>query len=176
MNGPAGLKSIRMRRNSTHRVHGYRPANHFIMCLALEIGPGLVNYNLFIKGDAGQLSCNCLNLRSRYASYLCNRIRGIGFIHVGFCHLHEDRYGLATFFRFDKTFKVRLDTLFIDCSDCTGFLLNHLRCAVLIAQEQPMLITVRIVNHQPGRICVADQIIQIDFTSCEKLMNKGQNK
>ena len=57
-----------------------------------------------------------------------------------------------------------------------GGTVDHLRRAVIIAKEQPVIGRARIADHKPGGVGVAHQIVDIDLAGLHQLAHQRQDE
>ena len=57
-----------------------------------------------------------------------------------------------------------------------GGAVDHLRCAVIITKEQPVIGRARIADHQPRGVGVAHKIVDIDLAGLHQLAHQRQDE
>ena len=176
MDRPAGLKPVGMGRNAAHGMKADRPATHFFMHLAFPVCPFLFNYNLFFKGGLCQLIGNGFNLAGRNTGSLGNRIRAVFIIQIFIGHQAEYRTGAPAIFQCDACAHLGRDGFLAIATGLASFFIPDKGIALGIAGEQAIICPARIIDHQPGRIGVAAEIINIHLARPHQFMDKSQDK
>ena len=144
-------------------MHRYRPANHFFMAFALPIGPGLFDGDLFGKGSLGQIRRQLPDTRCRNTNSIRHCFRRIGIIKIGLGHQHKGRHRNTAIGQLDLALQMTFRASRIMRYSLAGGAVDHLRLAISIAQEQPVIRLAGVANDQPGCIRITAEIININI-------------
>ena len=144
-------------------MHRHRPPNHFFMTLALPVCPWLFDGDLFGKGSLGKISRQLFDPWCRNANFISHSFWCIGIIKIGFGHQHKSWNSDTAFGQFDFALQMTARTSHIMGNRFAGFAIKNLRLAIGVTQKQPIIRLARITDHQPWRVCISAEIININI-------------
>ena len=167
MQAAAGLKAIGMGRYATHGVKGHRAANHLIMLIAAEIGPGLVKLEGLIKGNAGQICSDGPDPICGNPAALRHVFRRIVIRQITLGQMLEHRA-----MPFIGGGQIWRDALGVKGHRLSAFAVNNQQLAICAAQQHAFVRPLGAV-HQCRRIGQLSKVIQIHFASFKQQMHHG---
>ena len=176
MQRTAGLEAVGMRGNPAHRMHRDRAADHLVMLFAFPVGPWLVDDHLAGEGGLGKVSGKLADARGTDADLRSHRFRRIIIGEIGVGHQHEGRNSHAAALHLDLALQRRLHRRIAVRRRLAGGAVDHLRRAVIITKEQPVIGRARIADHQPGGVGVAHKIVDIDLAGLHQLAHQRQDE
>ena len=174
--GAAGMEAVGMGGDAAHGMHGDGAADHLLVPPSGPVGPGYVEGDFLLEGGMGDLGSEPLDCRGIEASLFGNGIRRIGWVEIPFGQQFEGRNGFPAVRQDMFAGEIRRNVCFQRGDHCAAALVEGERAALGIAGEQAVIGGARILDHQPGRVRVAHQIVQIDFAGAQQLMHQRQNE
>ena len=176
MQRAAGMEAVAVRADAAHGVEADWATDHFLMAVAVGIGPRLLDANLVIEGRLGQLAGNAANGVGRNATAFGDPIRRILRIEVAFNDALEHRHGLAAIGKRDFANDHRLDAGGVCQHAAVRSPIKAQRIAVGITCKQPVIGGTRIVDHQPVRIAVSHQVIEVDAVGTQQFVDQRKGE
>ena len=175
MQRAAGLEAVGMGRNPAHGVEGHGPTRHCLVLFAAEVGPCVVKFKGFVKGDAGDFGGDRFDLAGFDTAAVSNHFGCILWIKVAFGHFMEDRMMRHTLGAV-AAIKVRFDAFLVKRGQLAGFAVDDQFLAIFVTHQQTVFGGCFITVHQNRRIGVLCKVGQIDLARLHQLMNEGENE
>ncbi len=170
MNGAAGVKAVRVGRDAAHRVHGHRPADHARVALPGPVGPGLLDHHLLLEGGMSELGGDSADGCGGDARPLGDRSRRIGGIEAAAREDLEHRDRAPSVPERQGAVKGGSQRPRHHRQDLAALPVEGEGTAFAVAGEQPVLGRARGLDHQPGGVGVAAEIVEIDPARLEQLV------
>ena len=172
----AGLEAVGVRRNPAHGVEGDRAADHGLVPLAPEVGPGLVDDDFLFKGRMRQLGRQPPDGHGRHAGSLGCGFRRVGGVEVALGQQHEHRLVCLPLRIGPRLAQFGLHPGFVPGLERAAAPVEHQRLTVIIAQEQAEISALGVALHQIARVGVAAEVVQIDLPRLEQLVHQREDE
>ena len=171
----AGLEPVRMRRDAAHCMERDRTATHRIVPPSGPIGPRDRQLDLLLERGLGDLGGEPPYRRSRDATGLRHRLGRIARVEIAFRHQlkHRDRASAVGQRSFAD--QARLGPRRHRARQ-RARPFEHQGLAGLVAREKPVIGRTRGLDHQPGGVGVAHQVVRIDPVGLEQFVDQRQDK
>ncbi len=169
---PAGLKAVGVGRDTAHGMHGHRPAGSVVVTAAGVVGPGNVERDLLLEGGLRQLARDAPDDVGGNSGR-CGRLVGTVFVgEVSFGDQRERRPHASAIRQFERADQRRrnIDTCGIDRA--VARLVECKRLALVVPRKQTVVCPAGIVDHQPGCIGVANQVVEVDLLCTQQFVDQ----
>ena len=202
--GATGVEAVAMRADAAHRMHRHRARTHRLVPSSVRIGPGDRQFERLVEGGFGQFARDAADGVRRNAAAFGNGIRRVLRIEIALGEQMEDRQRLAAVGQRHFADHGRRNvgsvggrTGSLPCSQGrvgVGWIVLHdnplpasplqgrgrsnsaQRAAFCITKKQSIVGATRIADHQPMRIGVAHQVIEIDAIGLQQFVDQGEGK
>ena len=174
--GAAGLKPVGVGRDAAHRVHRHRPADEAVVTAAGPVGPRRLDHDLLGEGGVGQLGGQPADRRRGDTGAGGNRVRCVLRIEVALGHELEHRHCRATVGQRVGAGQRRRDVGRQGADNGLVLLIPGERAVGVVAREQAVARAAGLAAHQPGRIRVADQVVEVDLARGQQRVDQGQDQ
>ena len=171
------LEAVGMGRDPAHGVERHRPADEAVMPLAVHVGPGLVDEDRLVEGDAGDLGGQPADRRGGNAGFGRDRLRRIFRIEIFFGQQLERRHGQAA------VVKLRSGPTAPAARPCVP---TGTTRSVTVSKtsglpsasraNSPCSAVAGRIDHQPGRVGIAHQIVDIDLPRLQQFVDDRQDQ
>ena len=171
------LEPVGMGRQAAHGMERHRPADEALVALAVHVGPWLLDDDRLVEGDAGDLGRKAADGGGGDAGLGRDRFRRVFFGRgifrraTGTTARQNGRPASST--RPESAGRAPLRA---DGHDLLGHGLVDQRPALGVAREQPVVGRAGRVDHQPGGIGIADQIVDVDLARLEQFMDDREDQ
>ena len=172
MQDAAGVEAIGVGGDAAHGVHAHRPAHHLLMPAAEPVGPGNVERDLLLERRMRQLGGDPPNGRRRNSRLLLRPLGRVLGRDKAFGHELEHRNRLAVIGETEAARQRQAFILAKRAHQLARTLVEAERIAGVVAREQAVVLCTRIPDHQPRRIGVARQIVEIDLLGLQQLVHQ----
>ena len=160
------LEAVGMGRDAAHGVEGDRPADEAVMPLAVHVGPWLLDGDRLVEGDAGDLGGKPADRLGGDAGLGRDRLRRVFRVEISFGKQLEGRHARSARRRAGSGPKAPAARPCVaDRHDALGDRLEDQRLAVGVAGEQAVVGRARRIDHQPGRVGIAHEIVDVDLAA-----------
>ena len=176
MDRAAGVKSVRMGRDATHRVHRDGAADHLVLLAPGPVGPFDVEHDFLVERGLGQFGGDAPDMVGGDAGPQSRHLGTVSRIHIAVGHDLERRHGFAPVDQGKLADHRRGDARQSCIGDLAGILVPAQRLAVGPAGEQSVIGGAGIADHQPRRIGVAHQIVEIDLVGMEQFVDQRHDE
>ena len=190
MQRAAGVKTVRMRGDAAHRMHRHRPADHFGVFAPVRIRPALRQADFLPERDVGDFGGDAADRVCAHAAFGSDRVRSVLRAKKSFGHQLERGNGVAPVGQGEFADDQRRDANSIRALDLEALpfkgragvrgdsesACRAQRVAVRIAREQAVIRRARIAHDQMMRICILDQIIEIDPVVVQQFVDQRADK
>ena len=171
------LEAVGMGRDAAHGMERHRPADEAVMPLAVHVGPGLVDEDRLVEGDAGDLGGKPADRRRRRRRSRPRRPRA----HISDRGIFRRAAGTTAPRSARRRARsgptapaarpsCRRDTARSVTVSKTSGLPSPSRA------NRPWSAVARRVDHQPGRVGVAHQIVDIDLARLEQFVDDREDQ
>ena len=171
----AGLEAVGMGRDPAHRVKADRAAHHLGMFLAAEIGPFLIDLDGLVESDLRKLRGNGADAVGADAATLFHGLWRIFVRQVAVGHEVKDRAVRDTLVAVRRG-EVGFHPLPVPWGKAARAPVDDLRLAVVVAQEEAVLIGFLILIDQNRGIGEARQIVEVDAARFHQAMDERQDE
>ena len=172
----AGVKPVRMGGDAAHGVHRDRPADHLVLLAPGPVGPFDVEHDFLVERGLGQFGGDAPDVVCGHAGAQCRGFRAVIGIHVTVGHDLERGHGGAAVFQRVFADHGRRDPGEAGIGDLPGVLVPAQRFAVGAAGEQAVIGRTRVADHQPRRVGVAHQVVEIDLVGVQQFVDQRQHE
>ena len=168
MQDAAGLEPVRVGGDAAHRMHRHRPADHPVVLAAGPIDPGNVQAVVVVERRGGKLGGDAANGGWRDAASLPHRLGCMLGRQESPRQELEDGAGCGTVGKLRLAREPGRVFNAIRVGQATGGDVDREGIALLVAREQA-----GVVAHQPVRVRVPHEIVEIDAVGAEQLMDEA---
>ena len=166
------MEAVAVGGDAAHGVHADRPADHLLVPLALPVGPGDVEDHFLLERCMRQLGGDAADGGRRHARLLLGALGRILLRQEALGQQLEHRHRLAPVGKLERARQRRLQACLEPALERARSLVVHQRVAGGIAREQAVVLLAGIADHQPGRVGVAHQVLDIDLLGCQQLVHQ----
>ncbi len=172
----AGVEAVGMSGDAAHGVHADRPADHLLMPAAEPVGPGNVERHLLLERRMRQLGRDPANGRRCNSRLLLRPLGRILGREKALGHELEDRNRLALVGETEAARQRQALILAKRAHQLARRLVEAERIAGVVAREQAVVLRTGIPDHQPWRIGVARQVVEIDLLRLQQLVHQRRGE
>ena len=176
MDGAAGLEAIGMGGDSTHGMHGDGAAHHLLMIPAQMIRPRNVECDLLLEGGAGEFGGDAADRVRGNAAALRHILRRPFGLEEALCNERKGGNNPAAVSELVAAHELRRRIRREGGHGRIGVAVPDKGRALLVAGEQPVIRTTRVLDDKPGRVRIAQDVFAIDLLAVEQLMDKGADE
>ena len=170
------LEAVGMGRDAAHGMEGDRTADECLVALAMHVGPGLVDLDRFVERHAADLGCKAADRGDIDADTVGDRFRRVLRVEIFLREKLEGRDNGTPVVEREPARKSGPRAA-RSCRDrALGHRLVDQRAALRVAGEKPVAGGSRRIDHQPCRVRVADQIVDVDAARLEQLVDERENQ
>ena len=170
------MEAVGVGRDAAHGVHADGPADHLVVAPAGPIRPGDVERDLLFEGGVRQLGGDAAHRGGGDAGLLLGALGGVGVGQEALGEQLEYRNCLAAVGQPESAGERGRQITEQAAGELAGGLVVHQRSAGRIAGEQAIVGRARGANDQPGRVGVANQVVEIDLLGVEQLVDERAGK
>ena len=161
---------------SAHGMERHRPTDKVFVLLPVHIRPRLLDRDRLVEGHARDFRCEPADRVGRNARFLRHGFRRIFRVEVFFRQQLKGRHREAAIRELHAAGKGGPCSFGADRDDLFGHGLENERFAFPVAREQAVLRSAGSVDHQPCRIGIAHQVVDIDPPRLEQFMHDGEDQ
>lgn len=176
MNQPAGMKPVGMGRNAAHGMHRNRPPGGFFVNAPRPIRPGDIERDAFLKGRVRKFGGDSSDGRGGNAGHERGLFRGIIFAKETPRQMLERGRGRASIGQGEIPHESGRNAGAVGVDECSRGFIEGERIAIFVTGKQAVVIGGGVADDKPMRVCVTDEIVEIDFFGGQQLMNQGRDQ
>ena len=162
--------------DAAHRVHRDGAADHFVLSAAGPICPFDVEDDFLVEGGLGQFGGDTADMVRRYTGSQRSGFRAVIGVHVSVGHQLEGGDGGAAVIQRYFADHFRRDAGEACVGNLAGVVVPAQRLAVRPAGEQPVIRRPRVPYHQPWRVGVTHQVIEIDLVGVQQFVDQRHDE
>ena len=173
----AGVEAVAVRGDAAHRVHRHRPAGHLRVLAAVRVGPGDRQLQRIVERGRGQFAGDAADA-CRPECRSVRRPRPANIADRDSARRRGGRRGVAL--RPSASVNSPTTTgetpVALASAAAFGVAVPAQRRAVGVAREQAVIGRARVVDHQPVRVGVAHQVVQVDAVGLQQFMDQRERE
>ena len=159
----AGVEAVGVGGDAAHGMHADRAADHLLVAATEPVGPGDVEGDLFLEGGMRQLGGDAADGGGGDAGLLGDPLGRIVGAEESLGQQLEHRNRLAPVGQAERARQRRRQIGSEPTREGLGLLVVDERTTLVVAREQTVVGGAGSADHQPGRVGVAHEVVDIDL-------------
>ena len=172
----AGVEAVAVRADAAHRVHRDRAADHLGVLAAVRVGPRDRQRDGMVERGFGQFARDPADGVGGDPAAFADRVGRVLRVEVAFGDEVERRHRGAAIGQRDLADDRRRHVDAVRVGGGVGGAVEAQRLAVGIAREQAVVGAAGIAHHQPVRVGVAHQVVEVDAVGLEQFMDQRERE
>ena len=173
MQHAGGVEAVGVGGDAAHGVHADGAADHLVVAAAEPVGPGNVEGDLLLEGGMRQLGGDAADGGGGDAGRLRDLLGRVLGAEEPLGQQLEHRHRVAPVGQAERARQGRRQIGDEAARERAGLLVVHQRHALVVAGEQAVVGGAGCLDHQPGRVGVAHEVLDIDLLGLEQLLDHG---